>query len=753
VRLAIRLAGILAVLLVTVLVALTVALPRLVGSDAARARIQEVARETTGREIRYGELDFGLVPPRLVVKDPEVKGESDDSAPVFQAAGLELEIALPALLGGQLVVDSLVVEGGKVRLLRTPEGVELPGEAAAAEARKAFVAAHPSSKWSKCWESEPSADATASSREESPGTGGGDDEESGFAFAVRQVALRDSRVLLEDQSVSPPVLWELDDVIGTASGESVGDAIDFEIEGSLASGGSVQAKGEAEFGGPFRIDFQLEDVVLAPLAPYLSKGQRVRGAASGTVATLRTEQETERVSVDVVVRGGELAVEDLVVRGEMKILANLGEGFGDAAGSFQLDATDAEVEYGVLLRKGRGTAATATGRIVTGPDGEIGLQDTEVKIENFEAEVQVETGARNRTTIDAEPFDLTGWGERIPALADLDPSGELGIRGLVVAKEPLEMHGALDLHGVHLRRGEGEEVVLRGVLRAAGSEIRSENLVAEVAGHEIRLTVLVFGLGGPSRFAAKVEADAVESSALLALFTEKSDTLQGPLELRGKLSGPLGSGRPLAETLEGKLRVRIEPGRLKGVSVLQRTFQGVGTIGDAEPLAGRLEGGRTLQRFYDDEFQYLGGTLRIARGLVRSDDLKLVYHNYTVDLRGTVRLRDQQLDLQGKLTIDDEIDGTIANQGAPERKPEPGRSREIPLARVTGTLDSPRVELTEEAVLRLAAVYATSERRDEWKEKIDKYLGEGSGSQVLDTLDGILSGEPREPSQPVEPSQ
>jgi hypothetical protein len=195
------------------------------------------------------------------------------------------------------------------------------------------------------------------------------------------------------------------------------------------------------------------------------------------------------------------------------------------------------------------------------------------------------------------------------------------------------------------------------------------------------------------------------------------------------------------------VRFRIEPGRLKGVSVLEKTFQGVGNSGGAEELAGRLEGERKLQRYYDDEFQYLGGTLQIASGLARTDDLKLVYHNYTVDLRGTVGLQDQQLDLRGELTMDDEIDGAIASGGAADRKSQPASSRVIPLARVSGTLESPRVEITDEAVIRLAAIYATTERRVEWEEKIDKYLGEGAGGQVLEALDGILSGEPREPSE------
>ena len=47
-----------------------VALTRLVASDAARDRLQELARNATGREIRYGQLDLGLMPPRLVLREP-----------------------------------------------------------------------------------------------------------------------------------------------------------------------------------------------------------------------------------------------------------------------------------------------------------------------------------------------------------------------------------------------------------------------------------------------------------------------------------------------------------------------------------------------------------------------------------------------------------------------------------------------------------------------------------------------------------
>ena len=91
--------------------------------------------------------------------------------------------------------------------------------------------------------------------------------------------------------------------------------------------------------------------------------------------------------------------------------------------------------------------------------------------------------------------------------------------------------------------------------------------------------------------------------------------------------------------------------------------------------------------------------------------------------------------------------GAIANEGAADPEPQPGRSRVIPLARVTGTLESPRVEITDEAVLRFAALYATERHREKLEREIDERLGEGAGSQVIDVLDGILRGEPRESSR------
>jgi hypothetical protein len=73
----------------------------------------------------------------------------------------------------------------------------------------------------------------------------------------------------------------------------------------------------------------------------------------------------------------------------------------------------------------------------------------------------------------------------------------------------------------------------------------------------------------------------------------------------------------------------------------------------------------------------------------------------------------------------------------------------IPLAHVGGTLSSPRVDLSREAVVALASSYALESRRGRLEQKIDERLGEGAGRELLDTLEGVLGGKRR--SEPPPP--
>ena len=125
-RILARLALAALVLVAAALGALAIALPRYVKSDAVRAKLEAAAEQGLGREVRYADLDVGLFPPSLVVLGPRVAGPTPQAPPALEAEEVALELALAPLLARKLVIDSLVVEGAKLRLVRTKDGVELP---------------------------------------------------------------------------------------------------------------------------------------------------------------------------------------------------------------------------------------------------------------------------------------------------------------------------------------------------------------------------------------------------------------------------------------------------------------------------------------------------------------------------------------------------------------------------------------------------------------------------------------------------
>ncbi|HKJ24643.1 MAG TPA: hypothetical protein VKB65_07465, partial [Myxococcota bacterium] len=68
-------------LLVVGLGAIYALLPGWVDSPAVRERIEEGARDATGREFRYETLSFGILPPRLRVVGPILAGEAKGDPP------------------------------------------------------------------------------------------------------------------------------------------------------------------------------------------------------------------------------------------------------------------------------------------------------------------------------------------------------------------------------------------------------------------------------------------------------------------------------------------------------------------------------------------------------------------------------------------------------------------------------------------------------------------------------------------------
>ncbi len=711
-RVLIRVVLVLAVLLAVGLGGLSWYLPRLVQSDAVRARIEAAARDSLGRDVRYGKVEVGLLPPRLVVATPVVSGAAPEDAPFAEAESIGLQLALAPLLARVVVVDSLVLDRATVRLRRTEEGIELPR--APREPRQ----------------------ERAEPREPRPETS--EDEGEDFQLAIRELELRGVRVLLEDVTVSPPVVWDLSEVDGGATADSLEEPIEFQLAGRLASGGGVRGAGSAVLGGgPIVAELALDAVEAAPVSAYLRRGQKVGGAVSGVVRFRGEGSTRESVGAELVLEEGRLAFEDLDLRGRVEVTADLNG--PKLHGPFRLDATGARLDYGGgAFLKPAGKPATATGRVVERRDGGFDVEDVEVTINNAGASGRLELGDRVAARIEVPPFEAAGWDALLPSLEGYALSGRLAARGLGITTAPLAVEGAVLLQSLGAAAPRSPPVVLDGSLLGRGSSLVLDGMALRTAGQTIPLSGSIQDLDGEPRYRLQARGEQIDLGALARAFAG-DEVITGPLGLEADLRGPLGGEASVAETVGGRVRMEIGRGRLRGVSLLKLSMAALGSLAETAVWVNRVRGSDKLERFYEDEFQSITGTFRLGDGRARTDDLRLVYRHYTADLHGALGLADGALDLTGKLTVDRQVEAALGGDAA-EPASERRRPMVIPLARVTGTLDSPRVDLSPGAVTALGTRYGFERKRRKLEDEIDERLGKGSGEAVTDILEGVLGG-------------
>jgi hypothetical protein len=691
-------------LLALALVALAVALPRLAQSDAVRARLGEEVREATRRELAYGSIDAGLVPPHLEVRDASLSG--DAGGPAVSARRVELRLALLPLLARAVVVRSLRVEGAALRAERGEQGLRLVGE-----------------------------DLPEPPKRERPAPDDGEDDAGGegFSLAVQRIVLEDASLRIDDRTREPAPSLELRELEGELSGTRPGAPVRAELSATLASGGHLSLRGSGRSGGAFEADLELHEVALEPFAAYAGEG-KLAASADGTLRVAGEAAPGGTASFDLRLAAEALELGDLELRGPFTVKGELsGEDLRLASGPVALDAGEGELRYRRAFRKSAGVPATLSGnlrRAKTQQQTSLRVEGAELRVGGVAARGELELAPKRALRLDAPPFEAAALAALVPALEDRDLAGRLSLAGVEVETGPLTVHGRLQLDPLQLGGLAAEPLVLQGALEGTGDAIAGRELRARLGSEEAPLILVLDGLAQAPGLRLATRLEDADSSALVAAFGGDRDRLSGPLDLEADLRAPLTGPKAPLGALEGEVSLRIAPGKLRNVSLLRAAFETAGAA------AASGEGRDALQRHYGDEFQSLSGRFRIRDGEAHTEDLRLVYEGYTAELRGSIGLADRALDLRGDLTLDEELGSD-------------GGRRTIPLASVTGTLDEPRVSLTREALAGIAAAYAGDpRRREKWERKLDDRLGEGRGKDVLDALDQMLDTLKKPPPEP-----
>jgi len=709
-------------------------LPSLVDTPSNRARLQAAVEKATGEPLRYAALRVGVLPPRVALEGP-VLGDAADGPELVRAERIDLVLAPWPLLSRRVVVDSLRVDGADVHWLRvpapyeadeaSPDGAASPPAADGAGAGKGAQAGGAADAASR-------PPAAAGPEGVSPGSGAGTGKAAqppgpslAESLGVRSVDVRDSRFTLEDRTVEPPVTVTVDGIALRARADGEDDPIRFELEATPSAGGSLSATGTAGLRGDVEADVALDGVAVSPLSGYLGPEGSLAGRVSGTVGLRFRNAAPESIEASLELADGALALEGVSVDGPLALSTRLEAGEAGLGGRFEVDATRASLVYQDAFRKPPGTAAKLEGRLVPRNDGTLAVHELRVRIRNFEAQGRLDTAPRPRLELSAPAFDVAGWDVLVPALSGRALSGRVALDALELAADPPTVLGALVLEEVGAELPEAPPLVVAGRLEGDGDAVRSRGLALRVAQQGIPLELALTGLAGDRpALALASRADGLDVAKLAAAFGDTDRAVEGPLALDARLRTPLGGDEPVTDTLSGTVRFDLGPGTFRGRSLLERVFALAGPIGRKALDLGQAFGGRDVKRLYRDRFETVAATLDVDGGLARFDDLRLVYRDYRVDLRGSVRLADQALDATGRIRITGLADGVV----------------ELPITHVGGTLGEPDVKLSPEATAAVASALAGARLQGEVKERIGDVIEKATegGGALGEVLQGLM---------------
>jgi uncharacterized protein YhdP len=182
-------------------------------------------------------------------------------------------------------------------------------------------------------------------------------------------------------------------------------------------------------------------------------------------------------------------------------------------------------------------------------------------------------------------------------------------------------------------------------LRAAGGTLQAETALA---------------LAGPGPWLAlrNVQVKGVEMAALLVDYLCQGYAVTGPLDLSGEAT----MSHDWRRTLGGSARLRIGPGRVVGGEALAVLGEVARLAGLAAPLLDPHGAAPTLATPL--AFEAITATLRIAGGVVRTDDLLYRSRALTVSAVGTYRLADTRVDMdltlgEGRTQVKARVVGTL----------------------------------------------------------------------------------------------
>jgi len=280
--------------------------------------------------------------------------------------------------------------------------------------------------------------------------------------------------------------------------------------------------------------------------------------------------------------------------------------------------------------------------------------------------------------------------------------------------------------------------------------IRLEPFTSDVYGGKQSGSIIIDTRPAVTTYSAALDLMSVDANQFLSSVTPLQKVLYGALGVNGKVNFSGSEGSRIARSLNGKLGLNLQNGKLANVDLLSQ----LANIGKF------LQAGRTSEPYTN--ITKMAGDFTIQNGVARTNNLVATIEGGSLSAAGAVDMATQQLDMDVTAVLSPEMSqkvggtsiGGYANTALANAKGEL-----VMPVKITGTFSSPRVapDLEKLAKMKLENLLPSSNNPGSFTSRILQGVlggkGANQGTAPTNPLQQILGGGQNQQQQQQQQAQ
>jgi len=633
---AIKLIAVIFLLIIALLVAAAIAVVTLVNPNDYKPQIRDAALKQAGIELDIaGDIGWSFY-PWLALELNNVGVGYPEKPSLGQLARAEISVSIPALLGGQLQMNRILVDGLQLELVQTAEGNNWTGAVA-----------------TKSSATSPSHETTESAATAAPG--------KTLEIDIEAIELSNAALTFTDQTNDSRI--ELSDLNLTTGRVSLDQAFPLELSFALRqfAADQLQLSTQAKLDADITLDLAQNRYRLDNLNSTLKliEGAAVPAALEFALAASIDAHINEQ-QVDIT--GLSLKADPLTLNGDIK-LRNFSQ--PELSGSLQSNSFNPKQ---LLTQLGQSAPETADSNALTsasfkatlgGQAGTVQLKPLTLQLDDtrldgeasFVLDSQVIALKLKGNTLDADRYLPPATGSTAKGSDGTGSSSTARSAGWpkdeIIPLEPmraLNLSADLDLGSLKVN---GISMSNLGLSASADSGlVRLTRFKADVFEGQVNATARIDARKTPLQLSVSKQISGVQIGSVLQTLAD-TNVMAGKFNAKADLSMSGQSIHAWVNSLNGTANLGMAEGLIKGIDVAQSMCQGINNLSALWINAEQVD--KTTP------FADLGASFNIRNGVVSNQDLKAQLDAMGLAGRGSINLPQQTLDYRVGLTIEDNL--------------------------------------------------------------------------------------------------